>query len=320
MNPVVTGLPTFNPLADSLLSTQLPLPANINDQQHIPTSLPVTNTQFTSSLLPNLPQQVPSSTIPQTQSSEASVRSLPVDVADTNQQQPQNPTEASEEIYEPKNKLPPVTQQFINATISLPAQRLYLSKPEQFETNVRNLFTGNILTAFSNGIIQNIDTFTGEVSVEWTMKADEIANGVITPWTLELVKQQADLRLLLNESRTTLPIRVVCGNNQYIHELTEEFMFGILTVLRDEPLFSFYFEDTIKIVNNDTIPITIDDLIDNYIGEHNQMKYTATVRQQTVKFNTPIFVQGIITAAGWLNKSPYDYISDLKEGQTQLRF
>lgn len=215
------------------------------------------------------------------------------------------------------NKFTDLDEIFIEAIIGPPSKLLYskINNKEEFINEVKKSFPSSLHP--ESYLEFSLEDFIGEQYMELKFSADSIATGVITPWTIELAKEVTRLTSFLGPIRTKLPITVVVGNERYVHELTEEFMFGILSIISSSRTFLFYLEDTVDIT---PIPIMLDDVMDNYINQDKKKRYSAILTIGKVTFDTLDVIQGIITGANWLGKNPYLLIKDLRQGDISLTF
>lgn len=168
-----------------------------------------------------------------------------------------------------------------------------------------------------------------------TIKQQLIFNGkyiddIPTPWEIELGKESESdleeakiLQTILGPSKSSLRVFVVDNktNNIYSHNFTEDLMFGMLSVVQNikdstglPNKFSFYFED---VINNPLVgtalPITFDDLSENYISSTFRKKFRAELPIGSVNFQTTDVIRGIITMCDWLNLNPHEYISNIQD-------
>ena len=218
----------------------------------------------------------------------------------------------------------------VQQTNDFPVQQMLpqVSPPTQEVTEKEIFSPKHIFTPLSSQFIDAVlSPFTSAPSNEvikltWLTIADEAVIDTISPWTFESTKKSINLPSL-GEVRSTLLIRVVMRNQmeyQYVHQFSEEFMVGILSVLHRSNIFSFYLEDVVekKLIN--PLPISLEDVFNNYKQNEIQRRYSVELLQGPVTFNTPDLIQGVITGAKWLNQDVNNFIRNLREGTTPLTF
>ena len=120
-----------------------------------------------------------------------------------------------------------------------------------------------------------------------------------TPWDLNNRSKLAER--LFGPSSDTVPVLVQTENNQFLHELTLDQTYGILIGLNDSPSFQLYISD---------VPITSDDYLEIF-NSSIAPSYVATINGEEYFFGDNQFVQGVITAAEWLDIDPHTIITDL---------
>ena len=126
-----------------------------------------------------------------------------------------------------------------------------------------------------------------------------------TPWDISSSLNEKAIRLF-GQSSTELPIIITTGDNSFQHELSQELTYGILVALNNNPNFSvslFGHElsrdefDFIYVKNND------EETRERFVVNHNG---------QLIAFGTNEFIQGVITAADWLDVDPHTLVTDLR--------
>lgn len=114
---------------------------------------------------------------------------------------------------------------------------------------------------------------------------------------------------------TTLHIDIVNGTNNFTHQLTQDFVFGILTVLNTNKEFNITLNGS---------EILFEDLLPNYTRQPYNEEFTATSPQGTIYFDNPEVIQGVITACQWTKTDPHTVITNLigivDDEQTLLTF
>lgn len=238
----------------------------------------------------------------------------------------------------------PLTIQFTEALAVSAANILYNYKStnSQYFTEQMNRFfpnyTGNI-------VISSLTKLFFDLLLP--KQEPELYNSnFVTPWTVELYKEEIGLTDLLGPVRTELPIIVVAKDNkQYEHYCSDELVFGILLGVGNAGI-TLYLRDTFNKPNTNSIALRLQDL-DNYFHNNSQEReYTAVFTNQmdhwmssfnrnvnfrplyswnipsTTKliFDTPALIQGIITGARWTNKNPKSLIRDITFRNIQVTF
>jgi len=126
-----------------------------------------------------------------------------------------------------------------------------------------------------------------------------------TPWDIAEYRSEDGIRLFGAPSKT-LPVIVTYGNNAYQHEFTEEFTYGVLVALDNNPnfrvsLFGYVLSrddlDFIFVVNNEN------DADQKYVVNHNN---------EIIAFNSNEFIQGVMTAAEWIGVDAHNIVNDLR--------
>lgn len=130
----------------------------------------------------------------------------------------------------------------------------------------------------------------------------------ITIWDVTKYRDET-LTKLFGEGSDTIPVKVTVGQNEFIHDLTQDHLFGILTLVKDIPEYSFSVND---------VPVTFDDISEPYLilpedPQDERRIYHATLTVGPVSFITPDVIRGVITAAEWLKLDPKTYVVDLTE-------
>lgn len=171
------------------------------------------------------------------------------------------------------------------------------------------VFIDNYLPVIQQSVEDSVDIESARNIVvailhsTWISLADEIAVRTITPWDLSASKDE-QLVKLFGERSTTLPVSVVVGANTYNHQLSQDFMFGLLAVLNGNDQFRFFIGESPVTINDISANYTVDDVMIN-------TAYIANIGNVgPVAFRTPETIQGVITAAQWINTDARKLVSD----------
>jgi len=126
---------------------------------------------------------------------------------------------------------------------------------------------------------------------------------MITPWDLAGTRDALTTKLF-GPGNSEIPIEVTVGPTTYIHFLSEEFTFGLLNILDTNPSYLITVGGT---------KIKSDDIKRNYDPVNaTEFKYEITTPLGLTRFYTPDFIQGIMTAAQWLNINAHTLVKDFK--------
>jgi len=132
-------------------------------------------------------------------------------------------------------------------------------------------------------------------------KRGTLAEKLLTPWDFAISRNEMLINLFGLPSNT-IPVTVIVGNNKYMHMLSQDFTFGLLAILNNNPQYQFLIND---------IPLTFLDLKDRYLyKEKCAYKYRATLFSGDFIFNSADVIQGAITAAKWSNLNPHTLIKN----------
>lgn len=149
----------------------------------------------------------------------------------------------------------------------------------------------------------------------------------ITPWMVESIKQKVGIINLNGMITGKLSIIVLntITNKQYIHELTQDFIAALVYFLPEDDLKLYFRDNSAEDDFLDADPIQIDYKLfedNHYVDIVGRKRYTANIGypDEEVTFDTPDFIQGVITAAIWTRQDPYSLINNIREGDVLLSF
>lgn len=114
---------------------------------------------------------------------------------------------------------------------------------------------------------------------------------VITPWIIEKTKKAVKLSGLFIEVKIQLPIVVTDGIKEYVHLCNQEFVFGLLCVLR------FFDKIQIYLENNYNNPMKENPVVITYIISNNSLNYITKLTNNYIGFDNIEFIQEIIISA-----------------------
>jgi hypothetical protein len=171
------------------------------------------------------------------------------------------------------------------------------------------VFEAEYLEAIKSAVEQSpdVDTARNEIVriiVEtWVSLANANAYNVITPWTLSATKD-VQLSKLFGEPSNEIVVTVAVGANKYEHSLTQDFIFGLFSLLNGNPEYTFYIGESV---------VTVEDIVSDYVCDDvaEQTLYIADLGIGRFAFSTPDVVRGVSTAAKWLNVDPNEYVKNL---------
>ena len=123
-----------------------------------------------------------------------------------------------------------------------------------------------------------------------------------TPWDIAGSRNEMAARLF-GPSSDRVTVTVTTGPNTFEHYLTKELTMGIVLGLSGVPGFT---------VSIDGVPVD-PEIYGERISNERDTRFYATVNGTVFYFGTPEFIQGVITAAQWINVSPHDLVSGLHE-------
>ena len=135
----------------------------------------------------------------------------------------------------------------------------------------------------------------------------------ITPWDLHSTRTDV-LTQFFGPVTQTLLITVNVGQHQ--HLMSQDLAFGIVLILYNHQQFKLLLDDYELTINEMAIPYMT--------SEQNIKTYQLVTSIGDITFNGAEVVQGIITAAQWLNVDPHTLVDNLREntaeGQVLLNF
>ena len=176
------------------------------------------------------------------------------------------------------------------------------------------VFQGNELAALTKAIeaTKTLDdakaAVTDFMGMQLLTAAAKKPRAVVTPWDVAIARDDM-LTKWFGPASTTVPVQITVGPNVFKHDLTEEFAFGLLSVLNDKYTFA---------ING--VKLTLDDLKANYDPRDVQTEpYRAILPSGAAVFNSPDVIQGVMTAAQWLAVKPNTLVNDFTgvvNGQT----
>jgi hypothetical protein len=172
---------------------------------------------------------------------------------------------------------------------------------------VPHIFQGELLEMVLKTLEQETDAEKAKISIINVLESlvlSTIQNiPLITPWTIAGSRDEITTKLF-GEASSIIPVHVTIGPNTYTHNLSEEFAFGLLSVLHDRPQF---------VISINGVMLSLENLEINYKPEYKQeFQYEATFPLGPARFNSPDVIQGVMTAAKWLNADPHTFAHTLK--------
>lgn len=136
-----------------------------------------------------------------------------------------------------------------------------------------------------------IISFMNEILV---LEAKKENRAIVTPWSIAS-RRDDKLTQLFGPVADKISVQVEIGPNKYDHLLSEEFTFGLLSVLTGNG-YTLWVEGE---------KLSLDDIKPNYVPRDIQKEiYRAVLPSGEAVFNSPDVIQGVITAAKWLNVDP----------------
>lgn len=134
----------------------------------------------------------------------------------------------------------------------------------------------------------------------------------ITPWDLQrAIINDTELAITFDLSKEdhTLPVTITIGNKNYLHNLSLEFLTGICALAEvTHQSWTFMVFDhpfTLSPADDDERPLHAIN------SNREQPTYSTHISQINYTFYTPEFIQGIQTAALWLNVDPHSHVDDI---------
>ena len=158
------------------------------------------------------------------------------------------------------------------------------------------------------------------MAYDWIGVASFSPESNVTPWILEDIKEDTSFRQLLSTIRESLPVRVITKErNEYILDLSEGTMAGIMFGSAISDNFSFYLNDVI-VAGLEAVAIRLGGFV-NYLNRQSYSDgYAAKVFGEPVYFKDEDFVKGIITAAKWTNTDPHLILTDITKDGVKFTF
>lgn len=228
-----------------------------------------------------------------------------------------NPHLSGEHHFEPEkqpftlnNEYPLVTQGYVNELIKPYMNVLIQADSKESIMNwIPMVFIGDYQREILEAVNLASDTDTARnevirVMVEKMLSlADKTAIGVITPWDISKSRDE-QLTTLFGPISEQLPIQVTVGSNVYTHNLSQDFLFGLLNMLHGNPEYLFRVGDH---------PITLNIIMNSYDvnDDRKRTSYLAQLPQGEFAFSSSEVIQGLVTASEWLNIDPHSYVKDL---------
>jgi hypothetical protein len=142
-------------------------------------------------------------------------------------------------------------------------------------------------------------------------------DSIIHPWIIKGSMESENRHdiakyfgIVINEdSPTVLPVTVTIGDNHYVHDMSFEFVLGIIAFYhflnQPHPLSMF----------GSTFSTYLQFVRDKISHDTNQAGYTVTVGNISYDFYDIDFMRGLLTAALWTNIDPHAYITNLVENK-----
>lgn len=210
------------------------------------------------------------------------------------------------------------SQNYMNSIVNPYSDVLFEMKTkEEILEWIPLTFTDRCVELMTTIVMSTNDVSVAKHSVLYIMfmmisrSAQELSDGVITPWNIAtvfdtIIRGRKNENILLNKKvakETTLPIDITNGTNKFTHNLTQDFAFGLLSILSTNKEFNITLNGS-EILLNDIQPNYAEDPYDQY-------EFKATFPQGTVYFDNAEVIQGVITACQWIGIDPHKIIFDL---------
>lgn len=135
----------------------------------------------------------------------------------------------------------------------------------------------------------------------------------ILPWDVARIQDPLFTKLF-GEPSLVIPVQVTAGPSIFVHMLSQDITFGLLSVLCKDVTYSF------KISG---VELDITHLLSRYEPKDDvQHLYAATLLTGKAEFDSPETIQGVKTAAQWLNIDSRTLVKDLMQlaDNTALQF
>ena len=205
------------------------------------------------------------------------------------------------------NNSPAVSQAYMNDMVKPYVDALKQAESkESIQLWLPLVFEGDYLLQMTEVVDKSIDVESARNMIIRNLIYNIYAvasvkdQNIITPWDIAQYRDE-QLTKLFGPGLTTLPVRVSVGGKTYAHELSQDFLFGLLSVLSQNVEYVFTMSGT---------PITIDDISLQY-SPNQKMKYSADLPCGPVAFESPDVIQGVMTAAQWLKSDAHKFVTDL---------
>lgn len=221
----------------------------------------------------------------------------------------ENNDDDDENNYDPEIKVSPFTQTYVNLLVKPYIDALSHANSKEgllewlplvFEAD----YLEDTLDAVTNA--EDLETARNEIvniMIESLIdEAGQTAGEVITPWDIANARDPQLTKLFGGPSKL-LPVNVTVGPNVYTHNLSQDFVYGILNVLVDNKHFNITLNGT---------QIPLEEIKLNYIAPKDDgVAYKAVLPQGAVFFNSPDVIQGVMTAAQWINTDAHTFVKEL---------
>ena len=179
--------------------------------------------------------------------------------------------------------------------------------PEVFNYDDVDEIVNNILQDFDDNFDDNSkaesakSTILNFIRANWLKLLEVPEDYDITPWDLSGTRDQ-QIEQLIGPAEESLEIEVKIGPNKYSHVVTEELAYGLLLAL-DGHL------EYLILMNG--YELNINDICHKYQRETGvNFNYSANVNGYDVVFDSEDLIQGVVTAASWINVDPHDIITN----------
>ena len=165
------------------------------------------------------------------------------------------------------------------------------------------------MTGFIEGMASDLFDQAGQ-------RANELRSWIIIPWDVRnaIATDQSWNQMFPGDDRS-LPVQVTINGLTFEHSLTDEFVYGLLDFYQaanqQPPILSLYGEKFDRIYNLDGQ----EQLDDRYSSEHydeGDLPYMVRVGGQSKSFDHLEYLQGMKTAAQWLNMDVHALVRNLE--------
>lgn len=226
------------------------------------------------------------------------------------------------------NCLPASTLQFMEATIVIAIDKLFTSKYGESIGCWNALVLlfpqiGNMKYPLRLGAEYFLQNILEKLKIMADKYTTSLGLNTITPWLVELCKDDVMIQFL-GPIRFSLPGIVIIKEEQRLHEITEDLALGMIAVLTATENGEIFVQDELhpKLPISVLKSLTFKDIVSNYLvndGKINK-RYTATLYNSLITFDSMQVVEGVRTAAAWIDNDPHNFISNIKEGDVCLTF